>query len=213
VPRLQIKIKQPEMLESEDITKYQDRINNYFDNTVKEFAEIQPDDNFYTWDDVEIKVVGAETHQGGSDSTWRLNHSIAVEEVVTAMHLYPWALGKTFQTTKNWVQSQFDLMVSQVESVQKAAIRFIGWIVNTELSLKGIHDVSINISFDPRRDPSFKDIAWAEGQLTQDVIRKIRNGIISPDQGARELGYDKAYNPEAITTQQEIEESKIIRLA
>ncbi|HUX56535.1 MAG TPA: hypothetical protein VMV77_06145, partial [Bacteroidales bacterium] len=43
-----------------------------------------------------------------------------------------------------------------------------------------------------------KDIAIAERFEIENSERKVLNGVISPETGAMELGYDKAHDPELI---------------
>lgn len=196
LPRLHIKITQPDKDDSEDHEDYIDRISDYFDSYVSELSDIAPDDNFYSWDDVQIGVVGG--HKGAGGFIWRNNHQVLDEEIISAFHLYPWIVGKSSQTTKNWVKSQFDLLMAEVTSIQRNAKRFAEWIRNTDLMLGGITDVRSIHTFDLPRDPSRKDTAIAERFEIENSERKVLNGVISPDTGAMELGYDKAYKPNLV---------------
>jgi len=191
VPRMHIKIKAPAMQEDEEQADYTNRANSYFDAYVNNFSDIAPDDNFYSWDDISIGVVGG--HPGASGFVWRMNRQILDEEIIAGFHLFPWIVGKSTQTTKNWVRSQFDLIMAQVETIQKIGKRFSEWIRNTELALNGITTVKAHQSFEPVRDPARKDIAIAERFEIANVESKVKDRFISPDDGARELGYDKAY--------------------
>jgi hypothetical protein len=195
VPRLHIKINQPEMMDGEDPDLYRKRIEAYFNGTVSQFADIAPDDNAYTWDDVEIGTIGA---QGPSGYIWRSNRQILDEEIISAFHLYPWVMGRSFSTTKNWVVSQFDLLLSQIEAVQLTAKRFAEWIRNLELNLAGIIDVRTSHSFDMVRDPAAKEQAIAERFRIQNAKSKAVAGFISPDDAARELGYDRAFDSQRL---------------
>jgi len=196
VPRMHIKIKQPQMMEDENGEDYNNRAATYFDSYVDKFSDIAPDDNFYSWDDISIGVVGG--HPGASGFVWRMNRQILDEEIIAGFHLFPWIVGKSTQTTKNWVRSQFDLIMSQVETIQKIGKRFAEWIRNTELALKGITTVKTHQTFEPVRDPARKDIAIAERFEISNVESKVKDGFISVDDGARELGYDKAHDPKLI---------------
>lgn len=193
VPRLHIKISQPDPVDGEDENDYRDRCNNYFDSLVDELTDIGPDDNFYTWDDVEITVAGgANTKTFG----WHVNRSSIDEEITSAYHLFPWITGKaSFAVSRNWVLSQYDLLMSQVQSVQQEAKRFAEWIRNTHLQLQGFNQCSVHHIFSIPRDPAVKTQMQAEQIKTETVLTRIERGIIAPDDGARELGYESAYNP------------------
>lgn len=192
IPRLHIKIKQPQIMPGENADNYATRANNYFDSLVDEMAEIGPDDNFYTWDDVQIAIAGGANAQTGY--VWRALRQIIDEEMCTAFHLYPWVLAKSYGTTKNWVSVQFDLLMAQAESLQREAKRFAEWIRNSHLMLQGI-PVSCKQFFVLPRDPAARDMATADSTKTDSIIKKIQAGFISVDDGARELGYEKAFAP------------------
>ena len=204
-PRLHIKVKQPAQVEGESITDYSARCQDYFDSYMSQFQEIAADDNFYSWDDLTIGSVGGNNNQG---FVWKINRQVIDEEIISGFHLYPWVLAKSFSTTKNWVRSQFDLIMSQVESVQGAAKRFSEWIRNTNLKLAGITETTAHHSFIPIRDPARKDVAIAESFEIANAERKTRDGFISPDDAARELSYDKAWAPNKFPYPQPKEEKK-----
>ncbi len=207
LPRLHIKIKQPDIMDHETVENYESRINGYFDGTVKEMAEIGPDDNFYTWDDVEIGMASGQAGPGGF--VWRTNRAEVTEEIITAFHLYPWIVGKSASTTKNWVQAQFNLLLNQAEALQLSAKQYMNWLYDVELKLHGITDVSAELSFERPRDPGLKDKMVAERFKIQNTNTMVRSGYISPDDASRRLGLVSAYDPERIYNQQKIKEGKV----
>lgn len=208
LPRLHIKVKQPQILPSETIEKYESRANSYFNNTVDEMAEIGPDDNFYTWDDVEIAFVGGQSSLTSTGFVWQTNREMVIEDTIQSFHLFPWILGRSSSTTKNWVSSQFDLLLNQADSLQRIAAQMIEWICNTELLLNGIDKVKAQFNFSRPRDPSAKDFAIAERFKIQNVDTMINKGYISPDDGARRLGLDRMYDPDRIYATQRIDETE-----
>jgi hypothetical protein len=135
--RLHVKIKPPERREGETDESYVSRANAYFDGTVSMIKDIELDDNPVTWDDVAIEYIGPQ-HQGGTKvSNWYLNHRAMVEEICAGTQLAPFLLGYSYNTTTNWAQFKYDLVMRQVRSVQNAVIYFLEWLANVELSLKG----------------------------------------------------------------------------
>jgi len=202
LPRLHFKITQPPIMESETNEDYEDRINSYFNNTIQEFSEIGPDDNFYTWDDVSIAIAGGQAGPGGF--VWSTNHAAIQEEIITAYHLYPWILGKSASTTKNWVASQYNLILNQADSFQQTAQNYINWLLETELNLHGYSDVKALYEFERPRDPQAKDLAVAERFNITNTNTLVRSGYISSDAAARRLGLPKAFDPERIYKQQKI---------
>ena len=196
IPRLHISIAQPEQIDGETSEDYVDRISTYFDSYVEQLSDIAPDDNFYSWDDVDIKLVGGSS--GGGGFVWRTNRQVFDEEILSAYHLFPWIVGKSTQTTKNWVGSQFDLLFSVVESLHSKASNFVKWVRTVDLNLHGIVDVKIVHTFDRLRDPAAKDFALADRFKIANVKSKILGGFITSDDGARELGYNKCADKDLI---------------
>ena len=189
IPRLHIKIKQPPILENEDEDTYAGRIRSYFNNTIAEMDELAPDDNIYTWSDVEIGTTGGAS---ASNFVWKMNLQIIQEEIISAFHLYPWVFGKSFGTTKNWVTAQFDVLMQMISSLHSEAADFASWISNTHLQLKGLGNVKVSRSFLPPRDPAAKDMAVAEKIRLENTKMKMDLGFIDQAAAAREHGYETA---------------------
>lgn len=187
IPRLHIKIKQPQILPTEDDEKYATRIKDYFSNTISEMDELAPDDNVYTWSDVEIATVGG---QSASNFVWKVNLQIIQEEIISAFHLYPWIFGKSFGTTKNWVAAQYDVLMQMVTALHNEAGSFSDWIANTHLALAGLPMVKATRAFTSPRDPAAKDMAVAEQIRLANTKTKIEMGFIDKIAGAREHGYE-----------------------
>lgn len=188
-PRLHIKITPPEPTKGENQANYAQRMNRYFDDTVEKFKYLDPDDNIFTWSDVEVQLVGG---AGGGISSWRLNREQVIEDVITGMRLFPWVVGRTHGTTKNWVQAQFNLLMQEVDSIQEEAKAFADWLRNTELGMAGINAIS-NHMFSPNQDPFILEKARTNAILFDTIDKKVQRGYICKDDGAKELGYYKAY--------------------
>ncbi|MBU0692707.1 hypothetical protein KKG66_06365 [bacterium] len=188
-PRLQIKIRPPRAFQHEPEKEYQSRINRYFDDTIAQFRNLEADDNVFTWDDVEVTVIGGDQHRG---SVWRFNREQVIEDVITGLRLYPWVLGRSHGTTKNWVEAQFNLLMQIVDSVQNLGASLGNWLRNTELKMKGIQATSEHL-FEPNQDPFILNRQNARAVEFDTIDKKVQRGYISKEDGARELGYSKAF--------------------
>jgi len=135
--RVQVLVKKPERGPGESEGDYIERANSYFDDTVGLFSGIKPSDSVVTWDDIELKVVSPAG--GGSSVThsWYLSHRAVVEDVCAGVHLDPFMLGYSYGNTQSWAKFKYELVLRQVISVQKLALRFFEWLVNTHLKLQG----------------------------------------------------------------------------
>jgi hypothetical protein len=188
-PRMQIRIRPPKAQAHENEKEYQARINRYFDDTVSQFTRLDADDNIFTWDDVEVTVIGGDLNR---NFKWRLNREQVIEDVVTGLRLFPWVLGRSHGTTKNWVEAQFNLLMQIVDSVQNLGASLGNWLRNTELKMRGLPVISEHI-FAPNQDPFLVSRMQARSVEFDTVDKKVRAGYISKDDGARELGYASAF--------------------
>jgi len=188
-PRLQIRVRPPQAFQHEGEKEYQARINRYFDDTVSQFQRLDADDNIFTWDDVEVTMIGGD---GNRNFTWRLNREQVIEDVITGLRLYPWVVGRSHGTTKNWVESQFNLLMQIVDSVQGLGASLGNFLRNTELKMKGVA-VTTEHEFAPNQDPFLLARMQARSVEFHTVHKKVLAGYISKDDGARELGYEKAF--------------------
>ena len=188
-PRLQVRIRPPKPFQHEADKEYQTRINRYFDDTVTQFTRLEADDNIFTWDDVEVTVIGGDQHR---NFTWRLNREQVIEDVISGLRLYPWVVGRSHGTTKNWVEAQFNLLMQIVDSVQTLGASLGNFLRNSELKMKGL-SVSTEHLFEANQDPFILQRMQARSVEFDTIDKKVRAGYISKDDGARELGYEQAF--------------------
>ena len=182
-PRLQVKIGRPPRFDFEDDQGYIDRANGFFDGLVGQFQNLEPDDNIFTWNDVEVTVVGG----SGKQWEWRLNRDQVVEDVISGLKLFPWVLGRTQKTTHNWVQSQFDFLMQMVGTYQHSGADLINWLCNLELELQGV-DAVVRHSFSRHQDPFRLERAQAEKIEIENAAVLVEKGYISKEDGMKRLG-------------------------
>ncbi|MBM3327398.1 MAG: hypothetical protein FJY65_10590 [Calditrichaeota bacterium] len=182
-PRLQVKIGRPERFSWEGDKEYVERSNRFFQDMVTQFGTLEPDDNVFTWNDVEVVVVGG----SGKSWEWRLNREQVVEDVVTGLKLFPWVLGRTHKTTQNWVQSQYDLLMQVVQSHQKTGSDLADWITNSELKLRGIEAV-VRHKFDRHPDPFRLERAQAERSEFDRIDLMVQRGYVTQEEAKQMLG-------------------------
>ncbi len=183
-PRMQVKISRPPQFDWEEDNQYASRANQYFKDTVSEFQFLEPDDNIFTWNDVEVTVVG----QSGNSTAWRLNREQVIEDVITGLRLFPWVLGRSHRTAQNWVQSQYDLLMQMISSHQKMGVDLANWIGNLELKLQGVN-ATVSHKFAVHPDPFRLERARAKSIEIRNIDLKVQQGYISKDEDAKEMGY------------------------
>jgi hypothetical protein len=194
-PRLQIRITPPPAFAHESEKEYQERINQYFDDTVSQFSRLDPDDNLFTWSDVEVRIVGGDQ---GRTFVWRMNREQVIEDVITGLRLFPWVLGRSHGTTKNWVEAQFNILMQIVDAVQDMGTSLANFLRNTELRMRSNLTTAHHI-FSPNEDPFLLPKMQARAIEFETIDKKVQRGYISKDDGARLLGYLKAFRTDEST--------------
>lgn len=199
-PRLHISITPPEPLPGESPSDYHARLNTEFDDTVKAFRDLNVEDNVFTWSGVNVSIVGA--GPGSREQfSWAVNSERVVEEVITALHLFGWVLGYSFSTTKNWVDSQYDLLMSRVGRVRASGERFLEWIQNAELAMRGV-PTRVDWTFENVRDPGELVKQRALQWRFDRVDGMVKRGYLSPSQASREMGLSRPYDEEKVLSGQ-----------
>ena len=165
--RLHVKITPPERMGGESDSAYTERINGYFDATVKMIKTCDIDDNPVTWDNVTIDYVGPDKSRDITNS-WFMNHRAMIEDICAGTNLAPYLLGYSYGATTTWKNFKFDVVMRQVRSVQAEVARFMEWMGNIELALANL-DVSCRFVF----DNTFAYQAMDNIKVTSDRVTNI----------------------------------------
>lgn len=151
--------------------------------------------DFYGIGDIEIKVIGADNQI--------LDSSVPVkqvlEQLVSKTGLPPFLLGLSWSTTERMSQQQADFLTSELESYRGVIEPVIKYIIDKWKTVTG-KDFSYEIIWDDINLQDLVEIAKAElykqqseGKKIENAIKKRDEGIISQEDAAIELGYEKAY--------------------
>jgi hypothetical protein len=179
--RLHVLIKKPERRMGESENDFCDRANSYFDDTVGLFSGIKPSDSVVTWDDIEIKTVGPSGGATTATHSWYLSHRAVVEDVCAGVHLDPFMLGYSYGNTRSWARFKFELVLRQVVSVQKLAVRFFEWLVNTHLALSGVN-LKASVSFNNDRINGALERYQSEHEEARRVLGLYEAGLLSKEE-------------------------------
>jgi hypothetical protein len=184
--KLHVQIKPPERMSGESDDAYVNRVNSYFDDTVSMIKNCEPDDNPVTWDNVKIEYIGPSNARAVSNS-WFLSHRAMIEEICAGTNLSPFMLGYSYGTTHNWAQFKYDLVMRQVTSVQRQAARFLVWIGNVELALKGL-PCRCRYLFNNSLSYLAAEGAQIQKTRTDNLIELLKAGLISKETAQAKAG-------------------------
>jgi hypothetical protein len=182
--RLHVKISPPERMSGESDQAYTDRINGYFDSTVRMIKTLEVDDNPVTWDNVEIGHVAPEKSRDVTNS-WFMSHRAMVEEICAGTNLAPYLLGYSYGATTTWSGFKFDVVMRQVRSVQAEVAHFLEWIGGVDLALAGI-DARCCFEFDNSFAYQAKENLEVQTGKVDNVIKLYQAGLIDQEK-AREV--------------------------
>jgi hypothetical protein len=184
--RVHVKIKKPERRMGESEDNFLDRANRYFDDTVTLFSGIKPADSVVTWDDIEIETIAPRGGNTTSTNSWYLSHRSLVEDICAGVHLDPFMLGYSYGNTRSWARFKFELVLRQVVSVQKFAVRFFEWLVNTHLSKSGIN-LKAAVRFNNDRINGALARYESEREACTRIIELYNAGLIDKDEARNRI--------------------------
>ena len=183
--RLHVKITPPERMGGESDAAYTDRINGYFDATVRMIKTLEVDDNPVTWDNVDISHVAPGKSRDVTNS-WFMSHRAMIEEICAGTHLAPYLLGYSYGATTTWSGFKFDVVMRQVRSVQAEVARFLEWIAGVDLALAGI-DARCRYEFDNSFAYQAKENLEVESGRVDNVLKLFQAGLIDKDQAREKI--------------------------
>jgi hypothetical protein len=183
--RLHVRITPPERMGGESDAAYTDRINGYFDATVRMIKTLEVDDNPVTWDNVEIGHVTPERSRDVTNS-WFMSHRAMIEEICAGTHLAPYLLGYSYGATTTWSGFKFDVVMRQVRSVQAEVARFLEWIAGVDLALAGI-SARCRYEFDNSFAYQAKENLEVESGRVDNVLKLYQAGLIDKDQAREKI--------------------------
>lgn len=128
-------------------------------------------------------------------------NQISEQQVMSGVHQPPVFFGRTDSSTETFADVVYSILIAQVANVQRIAKRRQEMTYRLDLRLGGIDVDSVSLSFNKAHSRNLLGDAQTEEVNVRNVISKVEKGIIAPDQGAQELGYDTWFDVEALAGQ------------
>jgi hypothetical protein len=179
-----------------------EEINNYVQSYVsdiqKQMASLEPDDDFFHPDSVEIKTVGG-VSRGSMDATKVID--VINQQIVTSLKQLPILLGRNEGSTETHGTIQWQIYVAGIESIQRAIKRVLERAYNVSLQVYG-KQRKARLTFNTLRTQDRLKEAQAEGQETQNKILQYNQGWITNDEAAMEMvGHEAVDEPKPMVPQ------------
>jgi len=160
----------------ESLSAYHERLERDMRGVREELRAKQADSNLITHDNIEVHYIGPD----GRSQQWSESMQAVSEQVISALHLAPFMLGRNWGTTESWGAAQYQLITNNARSVQSGAKRLAEWLRNLELILHGC-PVSVEHHFAPHHNIDATNRAQAFKTTAETLIALEEKGIIDPN--------------------------------
>jgi hypothetical protein len=117
------------------------------------------------------------------------------ETMMSGLRQQPAFFGHTDSTTETYADVVYQLLIAQAHNYQRIVKRRRERTYIFDLRLAGIDVSGVSLKFNKAFSRNLLAEAQARDVEIRNAITKAREGIISADQAAQELGYESAYDP------------------
>lgn len=125
----------------------------------------------------------------GAQGLYDVNR-ISEEQVFSGLGAMPGFHGRTDSTTETFADVVYYLLTAQVENIQRIVKRRQERTYMLDLRLDGIEVDRVSLAFHKAHSRNAKAEAETDEILLRTMFRKVEKGLITPDEGAQELGYE-----------------------
>ncbi len=171
--------------------EYQKRMSNLLSRMSSSLIDSYKDGTMVHFKDQEINFNNFGAMTKGSEEIHRLNE----EQVFSGIGIDPAMQGRSFSTTETYAGVVYNLLGNEAKNLQRMVKRRQENTYNLHLQLTG-NKLQAKIKFDKIAEKDPKAAAEREKIEIENVCRKVDKGIITPQMGANELGYDVWQNEE-----------------
>jgi hypothetical protein len=136
----------------------------------------------------------------GASGVYDLNR-MSEEQVFSGMAAMPGFHGRTDSTTETFADVVYYLLTAQVGNMQRIAKRRQERTYRLDLRLGGIDVNDVSLAFNKAHSRNGKEEADTDEVRFRVALAKVEKGLITPDAGAQELGYESWEDTEMIGEQ------------
>lgn len=134
----------------------------------------------------------------GAQGVYDVNR-MSEEQVFSGLAAMPGFHGRTDATTETFADVVYYLLTAQVANMQRLVTRRQERTYMMDLRLGGVDVDSVSVTFNKAHSRNAKGEAETEEIRQRTVFDKVRTGLITPDEGAQELGYETWADAELLT--------------
>jgi hypothetical protein len=134
----------------------------------------------------------------GAQGVYDLNR-MSEEQVFSGLGAMPGFHGRTDSTTETFADVVYYLLTAQVANIQRLVTRRQERTYMLDLRLAGLDVDSVSVQFKRAHSRNAKAEAETDAIRQRTVFDKVKVGLITPDEGAQELGYESWADLELLT--------------
>lgn len=185
---LDVALKIPEQRAGEGDNAFQQRCDARMNRYAKAYINNFSKGVAVHYDDQEVKINSmGSTAAAGAKTVFNLNE----EQIFSALDIPPSMAGRSYSTTETYAEQDYERFITRLSNYRRIIKRFMEKGYNLDLLLSGIN-AAVSVEFNENSGWKEGEKADAESKKIQNVISKRDAGFINDDEGARELGYEKA---------------------
>ncbi len=115
--------------------------------------------------------------------------------------------GRNYTTTETFADVIYNILVSQMTNHQRLAKRRVERTYDLDLLLAGIPVDDVSVTFNRAESRNELQKAQADQIRQEMALNRAARGITGPDECAQEMGYDKAFDPELLSSHPKVAEA------
>jgi hypothetical protein len=175
-PAIHFRMAAPEPVPRESPNHFNERKQNELEKMRNEIHTREVDGNLVTFDNIEVRYLSPD----GVSRQWDESIRAIGEQVISALHLAPFMIGRNWGTTQSWGTAQYQLLTNNARTVQEGAKRLADWLRNLELILWGL-PLKATHQFAPHHHLDAFDRARAFQTSTRTLLDLSEKGMIEPE--------------------------------
>lgn len=175
-PTIHFRMATPESAPRESLNHFNERKQNELEKMRGEIFTRETDSNLVTYDNVEVRYLSPD----GASRQWEESIHAIGEQVISALHLAPFMIGRNWGTTQSWGTAQYQLLTNNARTVQEGAKRLADWLRNLELILQGI-PLNVTHQFAPHHHLDALDRARSLQISARTLLDLSEKGMIASE--------------------------------
>lgn len=125
-------------------------------------------------------------------------NTVNEQQVMSAFGQPPAFFGRTDSSTETYANVVYNILLGQVSNIRRLPKRRMERTYMLDLMLAGITVNGVTMTFNKAHSRDALGEAQTDSVVQAGTIERVRTGMISPDEGAQEAGYESWFDPSLI---------------